>query len=67
MSAPTPPFAAACRVYRDAHARYASAFARGDVQAIEEAFSRMQEIARAFRDGARWAETSVENRGNAAR
>lgn len=47
----------ACRVYRDAHARYALAFAKGDVEAIEEAFSRMQEIVHAFRDGARWAET----------
>jgi hypothetical protein len=57
MSAPTDPFLDSCRVYRDARARYASAFARGDVHAIEEAFSRMQEIIRAFRDGARWAET----------
>ncbi|HEY2444838.1 MAG TPA: hypothetical protein VGI20_03775 [Rhizomicrobium sp.] len=45
-----------CRVYRDAHSRYARAFAKGDVRAIEEALSRMQEIGRAFRDGARWAE-----------
>ncbi|MGH6889685.1 MAG: hypothetical protein ACREHF_10895 [Rhizomicrobium sp.] len=44
-----------CRVYRDAHARYARAFASGNVNAIEDAFSRMQEIGRAFRDGARWA------------
>lgn len=44
------------RVYRDAHARYAQAFRTGDVNAIEEAFSRMQELGRAFRDGAQWAE-----------
>lgn len=52
-----------CRVYRDAHARYATAFARGDVNAIEEAFSRMQEICRAFREGARWAESRKELSG----
>jgi hypothetical protein len=45
----------ACRVYREAQARYSRAFARGDVCEIEDAFSRMQEIGRAFRDGARWA------------
>ncbi|HTT82634.1 MAG TPA: hypothetical protein VMF67_04060 [Rhizomicrobium sp.] len=56
MSASTAPLFDACRVYREAHARYATAFAKGDVSAIEEAFSRMQEIIRAFRDGARWAE-----------
>jgi hypothetical protein len=43
MSASTRPLLDVCRVYRDAHARYARAFARGDVHAIEEAFSRMQE------------------------
>jgi hypothetical protein len=57
MSNSTRPEFNSCRVYRDAHARYVTAFARGDVEAIEEAFSRMQEIVRAFRDGARWAET----------
>ncbi len=46
----------ASRVYREAHARYARAFARGDVSAIEDAFSRMQELGLAFRDGARWAD-----------
>ena len=46
----------ASRVYRDAQARYAQAFRRGDVGAIEEAFSRMQELGRAFRDGAQWAQ-----------
>jgi hypothetical protein len=48
-----------CRVYREAHARYALAFAKGDVNAIEDAFSRMQEIVRAFRDGVRWSEKIV--------
>ncbi|HEY6577874.1 MAG TPA: hypothetical protein VIY09_01000 [Rhizomicrobium sp.] len=57
MSASTRALLDICRVYREAHARYASAFARGDVDAVEEAFSRMQEIGRAFRDGARWAES----------
>lgn len=66
MSRPAQPLFDTCRVYRDAHARYASAFARGDVQAIEEAFSRMQEIVRAFGDGARWAEGRLA-KGNAAR
>jgi hypothetical protein len=67
VSAPTEPFLDACRVYRNAHARYASAFAKGDVQAIEEAFSRMQEIIRAFRDGARWAETRLTKERTGAR
>ena len=49
----------ASRVYRDAHSRYAEAFRRGDVNAIEEAFSRMQELGRAFRDGAQWAEDKL--------
>jgi hypothetical protein len=57
MSASTHPLFETCRVYREAHARYAFAFAKGDVNGIEEAFSRMQEIIRAFRDGARWAES----------
>jgi hypothetical protein len=56
MSASTRPLLDACRVYRDAQARCTRAFARGDVQAIEDAFSRMQELGRAFRDGVRWAE-----------
>ena len=47
------------RVYRDAHARYAQAFRSGDVSAIEEAFSRMQELGHAFRDGAQWAEENM--------
>lgn len=63
MNASTRPLFDACRVYRDAHARYAIAFARGDVNAIEEAFSRMQEITRAFRDGARWAENKTTSVG----
>lgn len=46
-------------IYRDAHARYAQAFRSGDVSAIEDAFSRMQELGRAFRDGARWAEEKL--------
>lgn len=57
MSPPSRPLIELSRVYRDAHARYAMAFARGDVNAIEEAFSRMQELSRAFHEGARWAET----------
>lgn len=46
-------------VYRAAHARYAQAFRLGDVNAIEDAFSRMQELGRAFGDGARWAEEKL--------
>jgi hypothetical protein len=57
MSPPPRPLIELSRVYRDAHARYAVAFGRGDVNAIEEAFSRMQELCRAFHDGARWAES----------
>ena len=53
-----PPFEAS-RVYRDAHARYSEAFRTGDVAAIDEAFSRMQELGRAFRDGAQWAEAKL--------
>jgi hypothetical protein len=56
-----PPFDAS-RVYREAHARYAQAFRKGDVSAIEEAFSRMQELGRAFRDGAQWAEGKIPGR-----
>jgi hypothetical protein len=44
-----------CRSYREAAAAYDRAFQHGDVRAIEEAFSRMQEIARAFDQGAEWA------------
>jgi hypothetical protein len=44
-----------CRSYREAATAYERAFHRGDVKAIEEAFSRMQEIARAFDQGAEWA------------
>jgi len=44
-----------CRAYREAAAAYDRAFIRGDVGAIEDAFSRMQEIARAFDQGAEWA------------
>jgi hypothetical protein len=51
-----PPVLDASRVYRDAHARYVLAFRRGNVSAIEEAFSRMQDLGRAFRDGVQWAE-----------
>jgi len=60
MSASTHPLFESCRVYREAHARYAHAFAKGDVNAIEDAFSRMQEILRAFRDGARWAQDKTK-------
>lgn len=56
MSTSTRPLLDTCRVYREAHARYATAFKRGDVNAIESAFSRMQEIVRAFHDGVRWAQ-----------
>jgi hypothetical protein len=55
----TRPLFDASRVYREAHARYAQAFRSGDVRAIEEAFSRMQELGRAFRDGAQWAEQKM--------
>ena len=66
MSTSALPLLETSRVYREAHARYAFAFAKGDVNAIEDAFSRMQEIVRAFRDGARWAESSTTKieRGN---
>ncbi|HLY04403.1 MAG TPA: hypothetical protein VKR31_01535 [Rhizomicrobium sp.] len=57
----------ASRVYRDAHARYAQAFRSGDVNAIEEAFSRMQELGRAFRDGAQWAEEKLSARKGGVR
>jgi hypothetical protein len=49
----------ASRVYRDAHARYVQAFRKGDVSAVEEAFSRMQHLGRAFRDGVQWAEQKL--------
>jgi hypothetical protein len=67
MSASTHPLFETCRVYREARARYAVAFAKGDVNAIEDAFSRMQEIVRAFRDGAHWAENRIINRGKNSR
>jgi hypothetical protein len=57
----------ASRVYRDAHALYRRAFVRGDVGAIEEAFSRMQEIGRAFEEGAKWAQTQSSTTGKATR
>ena len=44
-----------CRAYREAASAYDRAFLRGDVKAIEDSFSRMQEIARAFDQGAEWA------------
>lgn len=44
-----------CRAYREAATAYDRAFVRGDVRAIEDAFSRMQEIACAFDQGAEWA------------
>jgi len=83
----------ASRVYRDAHARYAQAFERGDVSAIEEEggvqfpgdrmeiaipfhyvpagveaqlaevrHHPMQDLRRAFRDGAQWAEENMSGR-----
>lgn len=56
----------ACRAYREAAAAYDRAFVRGDVAAIEDAFSRMQEIARAFDQGAEWAQRYSANRKHAA-
>jgi hypothetical protein len=44
-----------CRAYREAATAYDRAFRRGDVEAIEDAFSRMQEIACAFDQGVEWA------------
>jgi hypothetical protein len=67
MSNSTRPLLDACRVYREAHGRYAQAFAKGDVDAIEEAFSRMQELSRAFRDGAVWAERKTVSQGRDVR
>jgi hypothetical protein len=63
MSVSERPLFDTCCVYREAHARYAIAFAKGDVNAIEETFSRMQELVRAFRDGAHWAENRNARRG----
>jgi len=57
----------ASRVYREARARYALAFERGDVRQIEEAFSRMQDLGRAFGDGVRWAEESTLRREGLSR
>lgn len=62
MNPPMRPLIEICRVYRDAHARYTAAFSRGDVEAIEDAFSRMQELSRAFHDGARWAQSGARIR-----
>jgi hypothetical protein len=45
----------ACPAYREAAISYDRAFERGDVRAIEDAFSRMQEIGRAFDQGIEWA------------
>jgi hypothetical protein len=44
-----------CRAYREAATSYDRAFMRGDVASIEDAFSRMQDIARAFDQGVEWA------------
>jgi hypothetical protein len=51
-----------CRAYREAATSYDRAFVRGDVGAIEDAFSRMQEIARAFDQGAQWASRQSNDR-----
>jgi len=51
-----------CRAYREAALVYERAFATGDVPRIEDAFSRMQEIARAFDEGADWARTQMRAR-----
>lgn len=64
MSVPPRPLLERCRVYRDAYARYVRAFSTGNVDAIEDAFSRMQEIGFAFHDGARWAEGRMPISGN---
>lgn len=57
-----------CRAYREAATAYDRAFVHGDVKAIEEAFSRMQEIARAFGQGADWGRRhACGNWNNAAR
>jgi len=66
-TASTAPIFDASRVYRDAHARYADAFRSGNVGAIEEAFSHMQELGRAFRDGAQWAEEKLSARKGRSR
>jgi hypothetical protein len=39
------------RAYRSAALRFGRAFARGNVDAIEDAFSQMQELERAFERG----------------
>ena len=57
----------ASRIYREAYARYAQAFRSGDVAAVEEAFSRMQELDRAFRDGVAWAEARMPDAKGASR
>ena len=67
MSASTRPLLDGSRVYREARARYALAFERGNVREIEEAFSRMQELGRAFGDGARWAEEKMHRREGSCR
>jgi hypothetical protein len=51
----------ACRAYREAALSYDRAFRRGDVRAIEDAFSRMQEIGRAFDQGVEWASRNRAN------
>lgn len=51
-----------CRAYREAATAYDRAFERGDVTAIEDSFSRMQEIARAFDQGAEWARRQIRMR-----
>ena len=62
MSLRTAMLRTACRAYREAAAAYDRAFERGDVGAVEDAFSRMQEIARAFDQGAEWARRQSDNR-----
>ena len=63
----TRPLVDASRIYREAHARYARAFQRGDVSAIEEAFSRMQDLGQACRDGAQWAEEEISGKRGPSR
>lgn len=56
-----------CAAYREAALAYDRAFVRGDIKAIDEAFSRMQEIARAFDQGAAWERWQIRLRGSASR
>ena len=56
-----------CRAYREAAIAYERAFAAGNVGQIEDSFSRMQEIARAFDEGAEWARMQSRLRAGSPR